>query len=147
VFTRPAHDALRGVISRRRFGLVPVAAAGFLFSAEQTVNKDHSFIGGIITLIQRAAGLFDRIGFAWLFLALSVALLLPVGLLNPAKIGSYLWFASKLTAAAALGFGFDKAFFRGADPRYLPEGLEKSMAQQRRSVIIGCAIIGAWLIG
>lgn len=111
------------------------------------MNTFQSFIDGIATLIQRAAGLFDRIGFAWLFLVLSVVLLLPVGLINPAKVGSYLWFVSKLTAAAALGFGFDKAFFRGADPRYLPEGLEKSMAQQRRSVIIGCAIIGAGLIG
>lgn len=110
-------------------------------------QKFETFIGGIATQVQRVAALFDRIGFAWLFLAISLVLLLPVGLINPAKIGSYFWFASKLMAAAALGFVCDWAFFRGNDPRLMPEGLEKSMAQQRRSVLIGCFVIGAGLIG
>lgn len=97
-------------------------------------------------IIARLAALFDRVGFVWLFLLLSACTLAVVVLLNPAKLGAYLWFVSKLAGAAALGYGFDVAFFRGANPRYL-EGIEKSMAQQRRSVLIGCALIAAGLIG
>lgn len=98
-------------------------------------------------IIARVASLFDRVGFVWLFLLLSALTLAVVVLLNPAKLGAYLWFVSKLAGAAALGYGFDVAFFRGADPRYLSDGIEKSMAQQRRSVLIGCALIAAGLIG
>lgn len=97
-------------------------------------------------IIARVASLFDRVGFVWLFLLLSALTLAVVVVLNQAKLGAYLWFVSKLAGAAALGYGFDVAFFRGADPRYL-SGIEQSMAQQRRSVLIGCALIAAGLIG
>lgn len=94
----------------------------------------------------RAASVFDRIGFVWLFVLLSVLLLVPVVVLNPAKLGAYLWFMSKLGGAAALGYGCDLAFFRGSDPRFL-NGIEQSMAQSRRGLLVVGAMIGAGLIG
>ena len=92
------------------------------------------------------AGAIDAVGFVWLWLAISLALLGLVVLLNPAKLGAYLWFMSMLAGAAALGYGFDAAFFRGSDPRYL-EGIERSMAQTRRATLIVGALIAAGLIG
>lgn len=89
---------------------------------------------------------FDTIGFVWLWLAISLVLLGLVLLLNPAKLGSYLWFMSKLAGAASLGYGFDLAFFRDADPHKL-DGLEKAMSQTRRATLIAASIIGAGLIG
>lgn len=104
----------------------------------------------LIDRIKRQAGniaaVFDTIGFVWLWLAISLALLGLVLLLNPAKLGAYLWFMSKVAGAASLGYGFDLAFFRGSDPRYL-DGIEKTMAQTRRATLIAAAIIGAGLIG
>lgn len=90
--------------------------------------------------------LFDRIGFVWLVLILSLVLLLPVLLINPAKLGAYLWFMAKISGAFVLGYLFDLVAFRGADPRYL-DGIEKTMAQTRRATLIAAAIIGAGLIG
>lgn len=90
--------------------------------------------------------LFDRVGIVWLFLLVSLVLLAPVVWLNPAKLGAYLWFMSKLAAAAALGYAADKAFFPGADPRY-QEGIERSMAQSRRGLLIVGAMVAAGLIG
>ena len=92
------------------------------------------------------AGMFDSIGFVWLWLAISLLLLALVLLINPAKLGAYLWFMSKVAGAASLGYGFDLAFFRGSDPRYL-EGIEKTMSQTRRATLIAASIIGAGLIG
>lgn len=90
--------------------------------------------------------LFDRIGFVWLWLLISLALLVPVLLLNPAKLGAYLWFMAKISGAFVLGYGFDLAAFRGKDPRFL-DGIEQTMAQTRRATLIAAAIIGAGLIG
>ncbi len=105
-----------------------------------------SFLKGF----QRRAGaigsVFDSIGFAWMWLAISLLLLLLVLLINPAKLGAYLWFMSKLTGSAAMGFGFDVAFFIGSNPRYL-SGIEQAMAQTRRATLIAASIIGAGLIG
>ena len=100
----------------------------------------HAFIASVTAL-------FDRIGFVWFWLLVSILLLLLVTALNPAKFGAYLWFASKISGAAAIGYGIDFAFFRGSDPRHLQEGIEKSMAQNRRVILIGCAMIAAGLIG
>ena len=97
--------------------------------------------------IHAVTALFDRIGFVWFWLLVSILLLLLVTALNPAKFGAYLWFASKISGAAAIGYGIDFAFFRGSDPRHLQEGIEKSMAQNRRVILIGCAMIAAGLIG
>lgn len=101
-------------------------------------------------LIVRAAAavgsLLDRIGYIWLWLAVSLLLLLAVALVNPILVASYTWAASKITMAAAIGFGVDLTVFRGGDPRYL-EGIEKSMAQTRRVTLIGCAMLAAGLIG
>jgi len=97
-------------------------------------------------LFDRIVSGFDRIGFAWLLIAVSVLTLTGVVVLNPAKLGAYVWFVSKLSGAAVLGYGIDTAFFRGANPRYL-DGLEKTMAQTRRATLIAAALIGAGLIG
>jgi len=105
-----------------------------------------SFSRKFAEVLDRLASGFDRIGFAWLFLAVSLLTLGGVLFLNPAKLGAYVWFISKLSGAAVLGFGVDVAFFRGANPRYL-DGLEKTMAQTRRATLIAAALIGAGLIG
>jgi len=100
----------------------------------------------ISIVFDRIVSGFDRIGFAWLLIAVSVLTLTGVVVLNPAKLGAYVWFVSKLSGAAVLGYGIDTAFFRGANPRYL-DGLEKTMAQTRRATLIAAALIGAGLIG
>ncbi|MCP3048345.1 hypothetical protein K6X13_14780 [Xanthomonas euvesicatoria pv. allii] len=92
------------------------------------------------------SSLLDRIGFIWLWLIVSLFLLLIVALINPILLASYIWAASKITMAATIGFGVDLTVFRGADPRYL-EGIEKSMAQTRRVTLLGCAMLAAGLIG
>lgn len=93
------------------------------------------------------ARLFDSIGFVWLWFGISLVLLALVLLLNPVKLGAYLWFMAKLTGAAALGFGFDSAFFRSSNPGKLDDALERSMAQTRRATLIAATIIAAGLIG
>lgn len=90
--------------------------------------------------------LFDRIGYIWLWLALSLLLLASVAILNPILVASYAWAAAKLTMAAVIGHGVDLTMFRGADPRYL-DGIEKSMAQTRRATLIAATMIAAGLIG
>jgi len=100
----------------------------------------------IAVWFERIVSGLDRIGFAWLLIAVSLLILAAVVFLNPAKLGAYLWAISKLSGAAALGYGIDTAFFRGSEPRYL-DGLEKTMAQTRRATLIAAALIGAGLIG
>lgn len=87
-----------------------------------------------------------RVGHIWLFVAASVALLLIVAMFNGLFITSYLWAASKITMAGAIGYALDRAAFPGSDPRYL-SGIEQSMAQSRRGVVIAAAMIAAGLIG
>lgn len=106
---------------------------------ETLLDKIQRRLAPVVTL-------FDRIGFVWLLLVLSLVLLLPVLMLNPAKLGAYLWFMTKISGAFVLGYLFDIAAFRGADPRFL-DGIEKTMAQSRRAMLIAAAIIGAGLIG
>ena len=48
---------------------------------------------------------------------------------------------------AGTDYGIDFAFFRGSDPRFMGDGIEKSMAQNRRVILISCAMIAAGLIG
>lgn len=100
----------------------------------------------IVRAAAAVGSLLDRIGYIWLWLAVSLLLLLAVALVNPILVASYTWAASKITMAAAIGFGVDLTVFRGGDPRYL-EGIEKSMAQTRRVTLIGCAMLAAGLIG
>jgi len=100
----------------------------------------------VAVLFERMVSGLDRIGFAWLLMAVSVLALTGVAFLNPAKLGAYLWAISKLSGAAALGYGIDTAFFRGSEPRYL-DGLDKTMAQTRRATLIAATVIGAGLIG
>lgn len=97
-------------------------------------------------LFIRAGEQLERIGFVWLWVLISVALLALVVPMNPAKLGAYLWAISKIAGAAAIGYGFDWAAFRGADPRYL-DGIEKAMAQTRRATLVAAAMIAAGLIG
>ncbi|HEY1129626.1 MAG TPA: hypothetical protein VGF12_09500 [Roseateles sp.] len=107
---------------------------------------NETFLDKFQRRLQPVVQIFDRIGFVWLVLILSLVLLLPVLLLNPAKLGAYLWFMTKISGAFVLGYLFDLVAFRGADPRYL-DGIEKTMAQTRRATLIAAAIIGAGLIG
>jgi small-conductance mechanosensitive channel len=97
-------------------------------------------------LFTTTAGLLDRFGHMSLWFVVSLALLLIVAPLNPILLASYLWALSKISAAAAIGYGFDWAAFREADPATL-EGIEKAMAQTRRATLIAAAMIAAGLIG
>lgn len=77
---------------------------------------------------------------------LSLLLLIVIAFFfNPAKFGSYLWVMSKLSLAAALGYGFDRAAAWDAKPSKL-EGIEKAMAQTRRATLMAAAIIAAGLM-
>lgn len=89
--------------------------------------------------------LLDRIGYIWLWFAISLVLLAVVALINPVLVASYIWAASELTLAAAIRFGVDMTVFRCADPRHLQDGLEKSMAQTCRVTLIAAAMIAAGL--
>ena len=91
-------------------------------------------------------GWVARIGHIWLFFAASLVLLPIVATINGLFVTSYLWAASKITMAGAIGYAFDRAAFPGSDPRYLT-GIEQSMAQSRRGVLIAAAMIAAGLIG
>lgn len=94
----------------------------------------------------RLASALDGFGVMALWVLLSLVLLAAIAVwLNPAKFGSYLWVVSKLSLAAVLGFGFDRAASRGAQPEHL-EGLEKAMAQTRRATLMAAAIIAAGLM-
>ena len=90
--------------------------------------------------------LLERVGFMWLWLVVSLLLLLLIAPVNPVLLASYTWAASKTLMAGAIGYGLDWAAFRGSDPRYL-QGIEQSMAQSRRGVLIAAAMIAAGLIG
>lgn len=89
----------------------------------------------------------DRVGHMAVWAVFSVVLLLLVAPLNPMLIASYFWVLCKLSAAAALGYGFDWAAFRGQAPADALEPLEKTMYSGRRATIIAATIIGAGLIG
>ena len=76
----------------------------------------------------------------------SIVLLIVIAVLfNPAKFGSYLWIVSKLSLAAVLGYCYDRAAFPDERPSQL-DGLEKSMAQTRRNILIAACIIAAGLM-
>lgn len=108
---------------------------------------NEPFLDKLQRRLAPVVSLFDRIGFAWFWLLVSILLLALVLILNPAKLGAYLWFMSKISGAFAAGYAFDWAAFRGADPRHMSEGIEKTMAQTRRATLIAAAIVGAGLIG
>lgn len=95
-----------------------------------------------IRLVER----LDRVGHMTIWAVISLALLLLVAPLNPVLVASYLWALCKLSAAAAVGYGFDWAAFRDADPTTL-EGIERTMAQTRRATLMAAALIASGLIG
>lgn len=80
----------------------------------------------------------------WALLSL-LLLAVIAGFINPAKVGSYLWIVSKLSLAAVLGYGFDRASSPGAQPGQL-EGIERAMAQTRLATLMAAAIIAAGLM-
>ncbi len=96
-------------------------------------------------IFTRLSAAWASLGGMWLWLAVSLVLLALVALVNPAKIGVYGWLVSKLSMAAVLGFGFDRAGFPDARPSAL-EGIEKAMAQTRRGTIIAAALVAAGLM-
>lgn len=94
----------------------------------------------------RLAAIVDDGGRMLIWALLSVLLLIVIAyFMNPAKFGSYLWVMSKLSLAAALGYGFDRAAAWDAKPSQL-EGIEKAMAQTRRATLMAAAIIAAGLM-
>lgn len=80
----------------------------------------------------------------WALLSLLVLLLIAF-VFNPAKIGSYLWIVSKLSLAAVMGYGFDRAASPADRPSTL-EGIERAMAQTRRATLMAAAIVAAGLM-
>lgn len=101
----------------------------------------------IDSMLQHADTLFERIGWMWLWFALSILLLLAVSPFNPYLIQSYGWALCKICMGAAAGYGFDWAAFRHVDPGAMPQGIERTMAQSRRATIIAAAVIAVALIG
>ena len=89
---------------------------------------------------------FDRLGHMAIWAVLSLVLLLIVAPINPMLVGSYLWALCKICAAASLGYGFDWAAFRDADPAHA-EGIERAMALTRRATLMAAAMIASGLIG
>lgn len=97
-------------------------------------------------LFGRALDAFGR-GGMWYLLLLSLLLVLILSALNPVLLASYAWAAAKLLLAGCIGLLLDVAAFPGANPRYMDPGLERSMAQSRRGVVVAAAMIAAGLIG
>lgn len=92
------------------------------------------------------AAALDDFGRMALWALLSLLLLVVIAwFLNPAKIGSYLWIVSKLSLAAVLGYGFDRAASPYARPHQL-DGIERAMAQTRRATLMAAAIVAAGLM-
>jgi hypothetical protein len=95
---------------------------------------------------QHFAAAVDGFGRMALWALLSLLLLAVIAaFLNPAKVGSYLWIVSKLSLAAVLGYGFDRAASPGDGPSQL-DGIERAMAQTRRATLMAAAIIAAGLM-
>ncbi|MEI7036457.1 putative holin [Fulvimonas yonginensis] len=92
------------------------------------------------------AAVLDGFGRMALWALLSIVVLLVIAVLfNPAKFGSYLWIVSKLSLAAVMGYGFDRAASPDARPSQL-EGIERAMAQTRRATLMAATIIAAGLM-
>ena len=91
----------------------------------------------IETLTQRRA--------MWIVAALSLVTLAVAVYVNPAKLGTYIYTVSKLTLAAVLGYCVDLAASPGASPDRL-DGIEASMAANRRVTLMAAAIIAAGLM-
>lgn len=97
-------------------------------------------------LYTRFAASLEGFGMMALWALLSLLLLVVVAVaFNPAKFGSYLWIVSKLALAAVLGYGFDRAASKEAQPEKL-EGIERAMAQTRRATLMAAAIVAAGLM-
>lgn len=95
---------------------------------------------------ERLSNIIDDGSRMLLWALLSLVLLAVIAFwLNPAKCGSYLWVVSKLSLAAVLGYFFDRAAAPGASPSKL-DGIEKAMAQTRRTTLMAAAIIAAGLM-
>lgn len=98
------------------------------------------------TVYQAFAAAVNDFGRMALWALLSLLLLAAIAAwLNPAKVGSYLWIISKLSLAAVLGYGFDRAASPDGRPSEL-EGIEMAMAQTRRATLMAAAIIAAGLM-
>ena len=98
------------------------------------------------TAYQAFASAVDGFGRMALWALLSLLLLVVIAwFLNPAKVGSYLWIISKLSLAAVLGYGFDRAASPDGRPSEL-QGIEMAMAQTRRATLMAAAIIAAGLM-
>jgi hypothetical protein len=121
----------------------PPVARRHLFFQERGMA---GFKGRLSALYQRVAATVDGFGLMALWALLSLLLLAAIAVwLNPAKFGSYLWIVSKLSLAAVLGYGFDRAASPHAKPSEL-DGIERAMAQTRRATLMAAAIVAAGLM-
>ena len=94
----------------------------------------------------RLAASLEGFGMMALWALLSLLLLLVIAVVfNPAKFGSYLWIVSKLSLAAVLGYGFDRASSAGNQPEQL-EGIERAMAFTRRVTLMAATIVATGLM-
>lgn len=96
-------------------------------------------------ILTRLSGAYAMLGAMWLWLLVSLVLLGAVAIVNPAKLGVYGWLVSKLSMAAVLGFGFDRAAFPESRPSLL-EGIERVYAQTRRGTVIAATLVAAGLM-
>ena len=95
--------------------------------------------------VTRLSGVYAILGAMWLWLLVSLVLLALVAIINPAKLGVCGWLVSKLSMAAVLGFGFDRAAFPESRPSQL-DGIERVYAQTRRGTVIAATLVAAGLM-
>lgn len=100
----------------------------------------------LIEVFKHLADSVTNVGRMLLWALLSLVLLAVIAwFLNPAKFGSYLWIVSKLSLAAVLGYGFDRAASPNDAPSSL-DGIERAMAQTRRATLMAATIVAAGLM-
>lgn len=71
--------------------------------------------------------------------------IVPVMVMNPAKVGLTLFGIAKIGLGAYLGYWIDRLLFPYARPHLL-EGVAQGTAWKRRAVIVAAAILAAALI-
>lgn len=103
------------------------------------------FFSGVARRFHAALAALRSARTMWLLAGISLATLVVVAWLNPAKVGAYVWIVSKLTLAAVLGYVCDRAAFPHGRPSRT-EGIEQSLAYTRRATVIAATIIAAGLM-
>lgn len=100
-----------------------------------------SLLGGLLWRFRK----HDQLR-AWPLLALFLATIFAVLMLNQQKAGLTLFGVSKLALGGYLGYWCDRLGFRPEDRPHRLEGISKGTAWKRRAIIIAAAIVAAALI-